>query len=147
MKIPESFRKQREQCEIDSFSFGLCNIIIFRIEQLEAAQVGYAETKHGDALYGKEKGDWQNEWKVIGYEDLCGDPIFIDGSSDQFPVYTASHGEGTWSHVPIASSFANFVEILKLLEQNAKNYSDGVFKAILNENPDIDINFWRSILD
>lgn len=34
--------------------------------------------------------------RLLLIEDQTGDPIFIDAADDQFPVYTAMHGEGDW---------------------------------------------------
>jgi hypothetical protein len=142
LSIPGKYRRQRVQCEIDSASFGLCSIFIFKVDQLESAQLGYAVSENDI----ENQGDWRKEWLVIGYEDLCGDPIFIDSTSDDFTVYTAAHGEGTWAPVSIASSFENFMRILHLLNENKGNYSESVFERILNENPSVEIDFWKSIV-
>jgi hypothetical protein len=88
------------------------DIVLFSNAELDEQQVGYSIGKCGELLFGFEEGDWQEGWLVIGYETGCGDPIFIDLNEPGVPVYTAAHGMGSWSEVEIASSYAEFLEIL-----------------------------------
>ena len=64
--------------------------------------------------------------------DNLGDPIFIDESLSDLPVFTAQHGEGSWDEIKLASSLSNFKEIILLLEKISKNRENPVQ---LNQNP------------
>ena len=81
-------------------------------------------------------GDWRESWLVIGYEDECGDPIFIDAAGPEFAVYTAAHGTGDWVPDPVATSFANFVRALTLV----KNLSVGRETPVERETIPISTN-------
>jgi len=137
-------------------SIGYETIRMYKGPELESAQVGYAVTPAGESLTGDGDGDWLSKWLVIGYEELCGDPIFIDTSCEEFPVYTAMHGEGRWDAKPIAVSLAAFGKSLsaiaqvakgrahpKDLEQNPLTSSEKqeAITAIRRENPGIDLVF------
>jgi hypothetical protein len=50
-------------------------------------------------LTGQSEGDWKPNWLVIGFEDLCGDPLFVDIESAGFPVFTAAHGMENWKAI------------------------------------------------
>ena len=105
-----------------------------------------------------DEGSWKKEWLVIGYEDLCGDAIFIDTASEGYPVYTAVHGEGAWRPKPIATTLNGFAQAMKdvstivrgretpvELETNpigAEEKADFIAK-LQRENPDIDLEFWE----
>ena len=66
-------------------SLGYETIRLYRAPAVQALQIGYSVRPTGEPL----ETDWRKEWVVIGYEECCGDPIFIDSSADGFPVYTA----------------------------------------------------------
>lgn len=89
------------------------DVILFSKESADKEQEGYSISKEGDPLYGFNEGDWQEGWFVIGYEDSCGDPIFIDLNDPGIPVYTASHGVGRWNEILLAESYDEFIQILK----------------------------------
>jgi hypothetical protein len=62
-----------------------------------------------------EGSDWNKNWLVVARDTLQGDPIFIDQSLDNLPVFTAMHGEGTWEPIPVADSWAQFLAALELV--------------------------------
>jgi hypothetical protein len=74
----------------------------------------------GQSLIGDKKGDWRGHWVIIGYAEQCGDPIFIDKSAANFPVYTAVHGEGSWSPEQIAASLDGFSKALSTVARIAR---------------------------
>jgi hypothetical protein len=142
-------------------SYGYEKVYIHRSAALESAQVGYSVRATGESLTGDRDGDWHRNWVVIGYEELCGDPIFIDTSREGFPVYTAMHGTGRWDAQPIAVSLEAFDLALKaiariaigrehpgVLAQNPLPASekDATISAIRRANPGIDLEFWEVIL-
>src|SRR5215468_9730344 len=86
----------REAVPFRIVSLGYRSVILLSHAELQEGQVGYSVDPQGRALTGDEPGDWRESWLVIGYEDQCGDPIFIDVVAPKFPVYTAPHGMGDW---------------------------------------------------
>ena len=152
MTIPEAYRKLREALPVDRVSIGYSSIELVRPSEIASAQQGYANTSS----------DWQPEWLVIGYEGLCGDPLFIDTEDDDFPVYTADHGEGSWTPRLIAFSFRHLGQILDRLEQLSRGRSNPVelerhplsdgerisfMEFIRRESPDVDFGFWESLFE
>lgn len=72
-------------------------------------------------LRGINEGDWNPNWLVIGHEDLCGDPIFVDLSHSTLPVFTAAHGQDRWDKELLASTFGGFVLALNEVDRISKN--------------------------
>jgi len=154
--IPEQFKKLRAAVSFDSVSIAYVSVCLSPVAELQAAQQGYSSIPEGDET------DWRDEWVVVGYEDLCGDPIFIDISDDGFPVYTAAHGMGEWSPQPIAGTFQHFIEILQQLQLLARGRTTPVeiekhpiaeqelesfLTFIRRGSPEADLTFWQSICE
>src|SRR5215831_2679360 len=85
-------------------AFGCTTIRVYRPSELAAGQIGHSITPTGVVLSGDKNGDWRKEWLVIGYDETCGDPIFIDKTEEGYPVYTAVVGKGRWDRQRIAVS-------------------------------------------
>ncbi len=117
---------------IREVSFGSTTIHLFSEDELLKGQVGYSIDPNGTSLIGTEEGDWKSNWFVIGYEDLCGDPFFIDLDTDNFPVLTAIHGIGSWNEQEVAESFSKFISILELIDKISINRKTIV---LLEQNP------------
>ena len=98
---------------------------------------------------------------MIGYEDECGDPIFIDIETDGFPVHTAMHGSGSWEPKLIATGLRNFAAAMRemgtvaqrrenpvKLEANpiARDECARVIDRIQRQNAGIDLTFWETLL-
>jgi len=152
-KILESFPSK--------VSLGYETICIYRGSERESGQVGYSVSPGGDSLTGDGDGHWHAHWIVIGYEELCGDPIFIDAAGEGFPVYTAPHGEGRWDATPIAVSLESFGKSLSAIAQIAKDREfptalemnpltegekETTIAAIKRENPGLNLEFWETLL-
>jgi len=60
-------------------------VYLHSVEELDDAQVGYSADPAGRTLVGTEEREWRERWLVIGSEDLCGDPLFVDVSVDACP--------------------------------------------------------------
>jgi hypothetical protein len=142
-------------------SFGCATIHVDRPPELKSGQVGYSISPTGESLVGDKDGDWRSTWLVIGYDETCGDPIFIDRSKEGYPVYTATIGKGRWDPVPIAVSLQAFGQALSAiatvakgrenpvaLEQNPlpESERDRALAAIRQHNPQIGLNFWHTLL-
>ena len=113
--IPERLKHLRAEVPFDRVSIGYGSINLSKFDELQAAQQGYSTVPEGS------KTDWRDEWVVIGYEGLCGDPIFVDTSTPSFPVYTAAHGAGQWRPKQIAATYEHFIDILRRLQLLARN--------------------------
>jgi len=142
-------------------SLGSAIIHVYQPHEIRSGQVGYSVSTTGKPLSGDRSGDWQKEWLVIGYDGTCGDPLFIDTSKEEYPVYTAMTGKGRWDPIPIAISLQGFANALSAvaalakgrenpaaLEQNPITISEkNIALAIIRQqNPDIEISFWDTLL-
>jgi hypothetical protein len=147
--------------EVEDVSIGYHEIVFFNADNLEEEQIGYAVDAQGQSLSTGEDGDWQEEWLVIGNDDL-GDPIFIDTTDTKYPVYTAIHGEGDCEPILIADSLNHFSSTLKSLkklslgreypkdfEQNpiTKAERKQFASEIKSSNGKIGVEWWMSYLD
>lgn len=108
--------------EVD-ISFGYTGIQLFAQNELDEAQLGYAVHPSGNSLTGNKHGDWKESWLVIGKTTDCGDPIFVDLSSDKLMVFTASHGQGAWEAELISNSYNGFLKVIEKFSNLAKSRS------------------------
>ena len=135
---------------------------IHSANEIQEAQIGYSVDPDGNSLVTNEEGSWKENWLVIGYEDLCGDPIFVDTQTDGWLVYTAMHGAGSWNPILISSSIESFAKALEMISELGKGREtpvelernplpsgerDEALKEIQRENPEADMGFWREWLD
>ena len=154
--IPDRYKKMRGAVPFDSVSIGYASIHLAPVSELEAAQQGYTIVPEGDET------DWRDEWVVIGYEGMCGDPIFIDTDVYDYPVYTAAHGMGEWNPQLIAFSFSHFVQVLQRLQGLARGRSNPVqseqhpiteqeresfLEFIRRDSPDVEFTFWTNLYE
>ena len=154
VNIPEQFSQLRGAAPVDHVSIGCGGIRLVPVAELQAAQRGYGDVEGQDT-------DWQPGWAVIGHEELCGDPVFIDTEDDDYPVYTAEHGAGTWSPRLIAFTFRHFMQILQRLHDVSRQRSNPVelkrhsishdertsfMQFIRRDSPQVDFSFWDSLL-
>jgi len=143
-------------------SFGYSSIHVLRPNELSQGQIGYGIDPEGELLWGDAVGDWKKSWLVIGYEGMCGDPIFIDTEASGYPVFTAIHGQGDWNPKLIAVSLDAFGAALSAvalaakgrdnpaaLEKNpiSETERDAVLATIRRRNAAADLYFWRLMLD
>lgn len=96
--------KIRNSVELDEISYGYRTLILFSESEIDEEQKGYSS----NAITGELLSDWNNNWMVIGCEDLAGDPVFVDLQVEKLPVYTAAHGEGSWNPILVATEMVKF---------------------------------------
>lgn len=157
----DDYRELLDALAIPTVNLGYMTVHVHGVNELEEAQIGYSVDPSGTSLVDHETGSWQTQWVVIGYEDSCGDPIFIDSETEGFPVYTAMHGSGTWEPNLIATGLGNFAaavrEVARVaegrenpvqLEANpiAPDERAKVMQRIQRHNPGIDPTFWETWL-
>jgi len=130
----------------------------FHESEFANGQRGYARGADGESLVGNDDGDWKPNWQVIGYEEACGDPIFVDTASKGLPVFTAMHGTGEWTPKLIADTLDSFKQSLHVIAEiavgrenpvklEANPIDDSVRKEALERirilNPGVDPEFWE----
>ncbi len=94
-------------------SLGCGGITLYSSDEVQEAQLGYSRLPDGTSLTGHGPGDWREEWVVVGNEQTCGDPIFVDTSGKLLPVFTAMHGVGSWDPQIVAKSYDGFLQIIE----------------------------------
>lgn len=117
----ELFIKARKASTIQKVSCGYLTVTLFSPEELDDAQIGYRASETGEDFTGINESHWNPNWLVIGHEDLCGDPIFVDLSHSTLPVFTAAHGQDRWDKELLASTFGGFVLALNEVDRISKN--------------------------
>ena len=89
-------------------------LIVYAGPELELAQVGFRGPRPGDDGFVAPHG-WRRTWVVIAYD--AGDPYFLDvtrvNRGGECPVWMAMHGTGTWEPRLVASSVAQFLQLLR----------------------------------
>ena len=73
----DRYIEARKTTAIQKVSCGYLTVTLFAVEELDDAQIGYSVSEAGEDFTGSNDGDWESKWLVIGYEDRCGDPIFV----------------------------------------------------------------------
>lgn len=140
---------------VENISTKSNGISFFSIKNIKDEQVGYRLNAYGKSLIGTEKGDWKKSWVVIGFENLLGDPIFVDFNKPELPVFTSIQDADKWTEKYIAISLDNFQIILKDLKEisNLKSSiiskveSDELLEKIKIDNKWMDVEFWRDFLE
>lgn len=113
----------RATLDFDTVEYGGLGVHLVRSDNLPQEQIGFAVNTCGKSLVGIGPGDWRPEWMVIGHNTWCGDPIFTSRESPHL-VFTAMHGEGSWTPKLVAPSIDLFGECLKLFQRFAAGRSN-----------------------
>lgn len=108
----EELENNDVEIEVDDFEVETISIHLFSREEFEEGQLGYRMDIDGNSLTGDNEGDWKENWYVIGYDELVGDPIFIDINNKNYPILTAMHGEGEWEPEIMFSSLNKLLEYI-----------------------------------
>lgn len=111
-------RLETHEVEILDITEEMMPVYIFSRDEFEEGQLGYSVGLENESLIGNEKGDWKESWFVIGYEELMGDPFFVDVKDVNFPVYTAEHGMGEWEPLLYSNSLEEFLAELTYREED-----------------------------
>ena len=161
MIVPQNYAKLRQETNLSSVSLGHIRVHLFKVEELDKAQLGYSIDLNGNSLVDGENESWKDYWLVIGSEDCCGDPIFIDCTNEKYPVFTAMQGEDEWDETLIADTFESFIKTLECIQNISKdrenpvklennpitsNENDRVLKDIRKYNIKADLFFWKNWL-
>ena len=143
----KDYSKLLEANVISTLSFGITEISISDVENIEKAQIGYGVDSRGEKIEA-----WPEHWIVIGHENLSGDPIFIDLEEEDIAVCTAMEGMGDWSEVLISKSLKGFIDSLQFLahysnqppiKEDAKELIRGKLMKLSGLE---ELDFWENIL-
>jgi hypothetical protein len=137
--LPAKYADLRSAFPLSEVSIGYSGVALEANADVPAAQKGYSIIPAGQTT------DWKEPWLVVGHETSLGDPVFIDTGEERIPVYTAPHGEGTWSPELIAPSVDLFFAIIRRLAGIAKGRENPV---AMEKNPisNAEIAEFRSFL-
>jgi hypothetical protein len=113
MILPERYWEVRFSLGFDQIDFGVGGILLFKLAEIEAGQLGYSKHPDGSSLCSNKAGAWQQNWIVVGHEMACSDPLIVDAADPALPILTDFHGQGEWQPSCIAISLDAFVSSLK----------------------------------
>lgn len=161
--IPEKYKLARTELGFDEVGIGFNGITLFTLDELDGAQIGYSKSPNGESLCEGREGQWQPQWLVIGNEPVCGDPIILDTSDSNLPVFYDLHGQGKWEPAIIALTLDTFIESLREIRKLSVGRSDPVSLVqnpvtegerarviekikSLNSGDDSSTSFWEDML-
>ncbi|MRX70721.1 hypothetical protein GJU40_00870 [Bacillus lacus] len=92
-------------------------IQLFDIDSIDKGQVGCRVSKDGTLLFGKEDGEWQESWFVIGTvlgsDSQEDEPIFADVTDPQYPIFNGIKTAEKWEGFLLFSSLEEFLGSLE----------------------------------
>lgn len=108
-------------------------------------QIGYkVHGNTGEKITGENDGDFKESWYVIcsGYSN---NPFFIDMNekNENYPVYSAWQGAGSWQPIKVSKNIAEFgnqLEVLKKIELSDENTQEKI-----KEQFDLNNEFWLEV--
>ncbi|MES0488559.1 MAG: hypothetical protein ABUK01_01105 [Leptospirales bacterium] len=151
-----------DEAKVKKTEIGYEGFELFQSDIIDEEQAGYSFDLDGNDLTGEEDGKWRKEWIVVGRDTSLGDPLLIDTSKKEFPLYTAVHGEESWDPVLLSPSLERFLKSLEILRKletefhRVKETKDvAAFESmrglslieILRLNEGCDDSFWEEMFD
>ncbi|WP_243296329.1 hypothetical protein [Bacillus litorisediminis] len=82
-------------------------------EEFKEGQIGYRVDADWNPILEDEEGAWQDDWYVIGYNLDTGEPLFVDVTKVEFPVFTAENGQGEWNPTLLFNSLDDMIRHVK----------------------------------
>lgn len=116
------------------------------IDKFNDFQAGYRFNANTLENLTGQNGEFHENWFVI-CSNYFDDPFFIDISETEndFPVYYAQHGAGSWTPIKISESideFANQLNAIKKLE----DIKEQLLENLKNEF-DLENELWKEVYD
>jgi len=142
VELPGRYKDVLQQIDRYEVEYGTGGLKVFAEVELPKGQVGYAFASDGKSLC-NSAGGWQSDWLVIGYDTGVGDPLILNTSGPQLPVFTSVHGEGKWELQPVAISVESFAACLDEFAKIALGRSNPV-ETDRNPLPDADREAYRT---
>ena len=141
----EKLPKKIFERDIESVDCGLSDIYFFKENEIEKGQAGFRF--HG--LTGEIIKDWIGDnFYVIGIDSCGGDPIIVDISKEELPIYFMFHDDWTSLQL-IAESFDQFLDILYLIDDGDFHSEEGKDKLIANIKdivPEEGYDYWEALI-
>lgn len=130
--------------DLGELLFGLNGFHFYKKNEIGEGQIGY----RCNSDYVKIE-DWIGEnYFVIGYETLLGDPIIVNIEDSKLPVYSMVHDD--WSILyKIANSIDDYRKILKMIiesDLSEKEIVEKILREIELINKGIEISYWEDLL-
>lgn len=117
----ERFLEARATVDRRSFEIGASRFVLFDVDELAEAQIGYAVGVEDEDLTGHAPGEWRPLWLVVGEEESTLDALFVDLEDDALPVLVAADDADGWAPVEVAESFAALAVLLAELAAAAED--------------------------
>ena len=130
--------------DISDIEIGVSVIHLYSEDEFENAQIGYRKNKNGEEIT-----DWIGDnYYVIGHDSCCGDPIVVDASDKNYPVYSLFHDD--WSALDkITNSFKDYQEILKTIDNTTlktEDDADALVSKIAKIAPKEGYDYWEALI-
>lgn len=112
----ERFLAARGDVELLVAELGAARIVLFDVDELAEAQIGYATGADDEDLTGDAPGQWRPLWLVAGEEEGTQLALLVDLADERLPVLAAAEDEHGWAPVELAPGYAAFAALLAELE-------------------------------
>lgn len=116
------------------------------IDTFDDFQAGYRFDANTLENLTGQKGEFNEKWFVI-CTNYFQDPFFIDTSETEndFPVYYAQHGAGTWTPIKISENITEFTDQLKEIKA-LEDDRDLLLDKLKNEF-DLENELWEEVYE
>lgn len=144
----ERFVEVRAAVDWRSADVGDSSFVLYDVDELAEAQIGYAVGVDDDDLTGDEPGQWRPLWLVVGEEEYSLDTLLVDLDDPRPPVLVAEEDADGWAPVEIAAGFAALAALLADLAGAARGGTepDELLARALARTPASGHAAWRAWL-
>ena len=130
--------------EFGELLIGINGFHFYKKDEIGEGQIGY----RCNADYVKLD-DWIGDnYFVIGYEVLLGDPILVNVEDDKLPIYSLVRDDYSICY-KIANSLEDYRKILKMImdsDLTVREVVDNLILDIKKINRGLDIDYWKDFL-
>lgn len=144
MKLPQKIRQFIEEKNIMTAMVLPWNYP--SIDKFDDFQAGYRHNANTHENLIGQKGQFNENWFVV-CSNYFNDPFFIDISDAQndFPVYYAQHGLGSWAPIKVSENITQFTFQLKDIKELEQN-RDLLLEKLLDEF-DLENELWSELYE
>lgn len=145
----ERFLEARAAVGRRGYDVGDSRFVLFEVDELAEAQIGYAVGVDDDDLTGDGPGQWRPLWLVVGEEEYSLDTLLVDLGDPQLAVLVAADDDEGWAPVEVAASFGSLAALLTELAAAAKAGAEPehLFRLAEPRTPAAGRAYWRRWLD
>ena len=116
----ERFLEVRGTVDWRRADVGESSFVLYEVDELAEAQIGYAVGVDDDDLTGEAPGQWRPLWLVVGEEEYGRDTLLVDLGDGRLPVLLAAEDDDGWAPIELAESFAQLAALLAELAEAAR---------------------------